>query len=210
MSTQENHTPIISIANTAISQDAEGRYCLNDLHKASGGHQKDRPKYFLENIETKELITEIETGGIPPSEQNQAVKTIKGGNQQQGTYVVKELVYAYAMWISPAFHLKVIRTFDALVTGQSDWVRVSHDDIRSILASTARLMEVMVPVVEQLASAATAPAREKRPAPSPWTDAEKDQLIGLMAKGLSQNAIARELGRSPASISKYAAIVRVK
>lgn len=99
----------LTIADTMIRQDAEGRYCLNDLHRAAGEEQKHRPKYWLENKQTAELIGEISKGGIPPLE------VIHGGSAP-GTYVCKELVYAYAMWISPAFHLKVIRAYDAMVS----------------------------------------------------------------------------------------------
>ncbi|SUH38024.1 phage protein [Salmonella enterica subsp. enterica] len=46
-----------------------GRYCLNDLHRAAGGEQKYRPKYWLDNKQTRELIEQLFTeGGIPPSE----------------------------------------------------------------------------------------------------------------------------------------------
>ena len=108
----------LTISHTPIRQDSEGRYCLNDLHKAAGSHQKHRSKYWLENQQTKDLIAELAEGVNPPSEQNQAVNIVQGGNRQQGTFVVKELVYAYAMWISPKFHIAVIRAYDALVTGQ--------------------------------------------------------------------------------------------
>ena len=116
--TTQSLTPSIAVADVPVRQDADGRYCLNDLHKAAGGEQKHRPKYWLENQQTVELIAEIAKGGIPPLEQNQPVVSIQGGNAP-GTFVVRELVYAYAMWISASFHLKVIRTFDAVMTGNT-------------------------------------------------------------------------------------------
>ncbi len=44
------------------------------------------------------------------------IKVVKGGNQS-GTFVCKELVYAYATWVSAKFFLQVIRTFDAVISG---------------------------------------------------------------------------------------------
>jgi len=110
----------LTVCNVTIRQDAEGRYFLNDLHKAAGGHQKDRPKYFLENKETQALIATIIKKEIPPSckiNNLEPVKTVNSFTEEQGTYVVKPLVYAYAMWISPEFQLHVINAYDALVTG---------------------------------------------------------------------------------------------
>lgn len=93
------------VANTAIRQDDEGRFSLNDLHKASGGNPTHRPGEFLRLQQTQDLIAEIETAGIP------AVRSKEG--RGGGTFSGKELVYAYAMWISPAFNLKVIRAYGA-------------------------------------------------------------------------------------------------
>lgn len=106
------------IANTQIRQDAAGRYCLNDLHQASGSANRHRPSLWLQNKQAQDLIAEIEAevpaaeAGIPATV---AVATVNDGFAK-GTYAAKELVYAYAMWISAAFHLHVIRAYDALVS----------------------------------------------------------------------------------------------
>ena len=94
----------LTISSNEIRQ-ADGLYSLNDLHKASGGEPRHRPNYFLENQQTKDLIGEIQIAGIPAITAKPRV----------GTYACKELVIAYAAWISPAFHLKVIRVFLAQV-----------------------------------------------------------------------------------------------
>ena len=107
----------IIICNTTIGQDAEGRYRLNDLHKAAGGESKHQPAFFVRRKETEELVAELLSSANPQT--LNPINQVVGKGLQQGTYVVKELVYAYAMWISPKFHLHVIRAFDAMVTGAS-------------------------------------------------------------------------------------------
>ncbi|MDQ8996306.1 phage antirepressor KilAC domain-containing protein [Acinetobacter soli] len=109
--------PHIAIDGIEIRTDAQGRFCLNDLHKASGNERKNEPGLFLSNKQTQDLVQELITTGNPVVQKNHPVSVINGGNAR-GTYVVKELVYSYAMWISAAFNLKVIRTFDAVATGQ--------------------------------------------------------------------------------------------
>lgn len=96
------------IAGAKVKTDDSARFSLNDLHKAAGGENRHRPSIWLENQQTQALIAELEKAGIPAFE----------SKQRQGTFVVKELVYAYAMWLSPAFNLTVIRAFDSLAMGQ--------------------------------------------------------------------------------------------
>ncbi|AIO28456.1 phage antirepressor KilAC domain-containing protein [Burkholderia cepacia] len=101
----------LTITGTAIRTDAEGRYCLNDLHRAAGGESKHQPAFWMRNAQTQALIGEIRASANLQT----PVETVNDG-VNNGTYVVKELVYAYAMWISPAFHLKVIRAYDEMVS----------------------------------------------------------------------------------------------
>lgn len=113
-----NH--LLTIRNTSIRQDTEGSYCLNDLHKAAGGEDRHTPNNFLRLDSTGELIDELLSSenlkcAIGP------VRVVNG--RDGGTFVVKELVYAYAMWISAKFHLQVIRAYDNL--SESDHLSTS-------------------------------------------------------------------------------------
>ncbi|MCG6341444.1 KilA-N domain-containing protein [Vibrio fluvialis] len=89
----------------------DGLYSLNDLHKASGSAKKHQPHQFLRNDQTRDLISEIDRS----ANSRIAYEAYRGG-KHQGTWVCKELVYAYAMWISARFHLQVIRAFDAITS----------------------------------------------------------------------------------------------
>lgn len=97
----------VTILDTDIRRDAQGRFCLNDLHRAAGGAERHRPNRFTRTATCKELVEVLR-----PEMASAPLVSISTGNP--GIFVCRELVYAYAMWISAKFHLAVIRAFDAL------------------------------------------------------------------------------------------------
>lgn len=103
-----NRSTALSIGDTAI-RELGGLYSLNDLHQAAGGEDKHAPFRFMRLGQTKLLTAEIEQ-----SPEMVSASKVTNGGKNPGTYVCRELVYAYAMWISPKFNLTVIRAFDAL------------------------------------------------------------------------------------------------
>lgn len=111
----------LTIADTRIRQDAQGRYCLNDLHKAAvaeGAKARTKePGKFFASVRTQELLhlLEQETTQILGS-YRPPVSTIEG--RDGGTYVCIELVIAYGQFVSAAFDLKVIRTFLDVINQQ--------------------------------------------------------------------------------------------
>ena len=93
----------ITLSNVAI-REHNGLYSINDLHRASGGEKRHQPSDWLRLKQTIELIKEAEKTGNPVILSKQGV----------GTFACKELICAYATWISPKFFLQVIRTFLAV------------------------------------------------------------------------------------------------
>ena len=124
----------LTICNIQVRQDKDDRFCLNDLHKAAGAENKHRPSLWLENQQAKELIEEIQKAGIP------AIKS----KQRVGTFAVKELVYAYAMWISAKFHLHVIRAYDEIVVNELKKAKLKKDPEWSYIRDDTKSGNVMV------------------------------------------------------------------
>ena len=124
----------IRILGVSINKSSNGLYSLTDLFKASGARSADRPKNWLVTNKAKEYVEFLANkskgrklpfdnnqqltdndskGRKPPLEQNQVLTVVHGGDNN-GTFVCKQLVYAYAMWVSVEFHHAVITAFDHL------------------------------------------------------------------------------------------------
>lgn len=96
------------IGDVKIEINDDGFYKLSDLHKASGGQPKHKPALYTSNDKFNDLVNSLEKAGKPTF--------YKSVGRNGGTWVCKEIVYDYAMWISSDFKLKVIKAYDDQMT----------------------------------------------------------------------------------------------
>lgn len=101
----------LSVLNVRI-RSFDGLYSLNDLHKVAGSERKHEPNLFFRLDQTQELVKEIQSENSD-TQICVSYKSLRTG-QNKGTWACEELVLAYAMWISPKFHLVVLRAFLAM------------------------------------------------------------------------------------------------
>jgi hypothetical protein len=166
----------LTILKTSI-RSYENLFSLNDLHIASGGLEKHRPSLFARNEQTKELVKEIENDRSTKT--IFALKTIRGGSDisKQGTWACEELVLSYAMWISPKFHLIVLRAFLAMHRNQPQQLALPEPEKKFTFEFTeyelqqlvwawfallrgTELCEVLHPSLKQIGSYYAAPAHD--------------------------------------------------
>jgi hypothetical protein len=143
----------LSIGDATI-RHIDGLFSLNDLHRASGGMQKHEPNQFTRLEQTQALIDEIKS-----ADSRNCIET-RRGRHNGGTWVCRELVIAYAAWISAAFHLKVIRVFLA----QHDKPAPKYSGVRlseliaagnGVYIETEELQRISVVCMEKLAQRAS-------------------------------------------------------
>lgn len=107
----------LSIVGVKVRQDSEGRFSLNDLHKAAMANGKatksQRPGAFLQSDSVKSFIGALDSDATIIASLN----TVKGG-KGQGTYGSELLAIRYAGWIDPEFEITVYKTFQAVAKGE--------------------------------------------------------------------------------------------
>lgn len=134
---------VIQLEAITVRMDEEGRYCLNDIHKFAGGIKKHQPSNWLRLDSTQELIEEISRSS---EMRNAPVSSVFGGTVQ-GTFGCEDVVYAYAMWISPAFHLKVIHAFKRL---NKEGIAVADHAAQDLLNDPLKYFEKVLAQAKEL------------------------------------------------------------
>jgi hypothetical protein len=103
------------IADSQVSINKDGMYCLNDLHKIAVANgqatESQRPSKFLSSESVISFISALDS----EARNSASVKTVKGG--KSGTYAVELVAMKYAGWINPSYEVQVYKAMQSLKNG---------------------------------------------------------------------------------------------
>ena len=102
----------LAVFGTEVHLDADGRFSLNDIHKAAmaAGLATDsqRPGSFLRNKDAMRYIDELNVNA-----HTRAIKKIAG--KTGGSYGVRLVALRYAAWLDKRVEVEVFQVFDAYI-----------------------------------------------------------------------------------------------
>jgi hypothetical protein len=122
---------VVLFKSTRIRVDAEGRVCLNDIHKAAGFSKHQQPHDWLRGPSAGREITALlsritgKSRNWTKSEMKSVYYTKTG--QSGGTWAHENLALGYAAYLSPALAVEIRDVFLRYRRGDEGLV----DDIRS-------------------------------------------------------------------------------
>lgn len=109
--------------NIQIRIDKEGRYCLNDLHKAAIASglsvERKNPSDFFRTDMAKNFI-----GSLQKVDETTHEPVVSKEGRNGGTYAVRLLAQRYCGWLSSDFEVVVYSTFDQFIL--SEQVRIAE------------------------------------------------------------------------------------
>ena len=127
------------IAGVTINQDEQGRFSLNALHRAAGGHSANQPHNWLRLHSTSalknELIDSLNSSDV------RSLPIVQKEGRNGGTFAHELLAISYAGWISPSFQLQVNQTFLDYKTGKLQPAPENDNDLlaRAVLVAQQQL-----------------------------------------------------------------------
>lgn len=111
-----NQISTLSVFDTDVHLDGEGRFSLNDIHRAAIAKglatTSQRPGSFLKNKDVQAFIGQVGTSATRVA----PVKKVNGG-ANPGSYAVRILALRYSAWLDKRVEAEVFHVFDAYISG---------------------------------------------------------------------------------------------
>lgn len=122
MNKELNQTLTLKLGDTQVHvrRDTEGRYCLNDIYKASGKGPLAKPTRYLRNKHTGVEVVRLHKGALngPYPEDFDSYVVLTGIGRASKTFAPLRVVYKYAAYISEEFKEAIYKAFEHLAKGE--------------------------------------------------------------------------------------------